>query len=321
MYQNKKIFMLDEIPLKELSYDSPVKIGNFYRSNVNYEDKNYIIIQTPPLDLAEVDAHRIELRLNDKRCSKIVYNILRSIEGNTINYITEHMKPWFGRVASINQIRSQFRSILQTSVNDTDQSIKSEYFSTNFTLQLRRDKNLEVYNEEKEKLLPEDLIKGNNVECLIKLGGILFGRGGSKLDMKVCQIRVCKPPPQPPIEEKVTENVIIKEQEKKEEEEAYDSDLEHDEIFVPTENSENTENTENSKSFLDSVVNKQPLEQEELNDNSFKIKKIDHEPQEEPLNNKLKNMVNELVTLSESEIKDNRNQWIDVCDKIKGILA
>jgi len=222
------VLMPTEIKLDKLIYHTPVKEKGYHKSLITYSNES-VILQTPPLELKSLD-NGIELNIQKNKKQERLYTIIRSLELNATKVMTNNSKEWFGQEIPHSKIKTMFRSCL----------LNPETINGSFSIRFRKDRHIQIYNDKKQITTEDDLncstnnSKGisDNLLCLLKINGILFGKNTAKLDIRIVQIKVCPPVP------KLPQGCNVSNDSDCESESDYDSDMD-DFDFVNNENVRN----------------------------------------------------------------------------------
>jgi hypothetical protein len=188
------VLMPTEVRLDKLKYETPVKQKGYHKSLISYGEltEESVLLQTPLLKLKLNDPlsnNGINLVISRNKKQSKFYSILKSLEYDAIKTMVNNSKKWFGRQATVEKIKTMFKSCL----------VNPETMNGDFTFKVRKDRELQIYNSKKQITNEDDLVNSkNNLLCLLKINGILFGRNTAKLDIRIVQIRICPEPPKLP---------------------------------------------------------------------------------------------------------------------------
>jgi hypothetical protein len=265
------VLMPTEVQLDKLVYHTPIKEKGYHKSIITYSDKiKEVILQTPPLELKGLnDGFELKITKNKKQAN--FYTILRSLEHVSINTMTNNSESWFGKNIPQNKLKSMFRSCLYS-----PDTINGE-----FTLRLKKDKHIQIYNSKKQLTTIDEIKPEDNLLCLLKINGILFGKNTSKLDIRIVQIRVCPEPT------KLPQGCNVNNDSDEESVSDYDSDMDNDFNFTRTvpnvvpnvvHKSEEIEEIDDNVRKVDYVIPESLAKMQELD-----IQKNDHESFPEPV--------------------------------------
>jgi len=178
--------MPNEVKLDNIIYHTPIKEKGYHKSLITYDDES-ILLQTPPVSLNNLD-NGINLTLNRNKKHSVLYNMLRSLEVGSNKSMSENSKVWFGKHIPLEKIQTMFKSCL----------VNPETLNGSFNLRLKKDKQLQIYNSKKQITTLDELKKGVELICILKINGILFGKNTAKIDIRVVQVRVCPEIPKLP---------------------------------------------------------------------------------------------------------------------------
>jgi len=253
------VLMPTEVQLDKLVYHTPIKEKGYHKSIITYSDKiKEVILQTPPLELKGLnDGFELKITKNKKQAN--FYTILRSLEHVSINTMTNNSESWFGKNIPQNKLKSMFRSCLYS-----PDTINGE-----FTLRLKKDKHIQIYNSKKQLTTIDEIKPEDNLLCLLKINGILFGKNTSKLDIRIVQIRVCPEPT------KLPQGCNVNNDSDEESVSDYDSDMDNDFNFTRTVSDvvHKSKEIDDNVRTVDYVIPESLAKMQELD-----IQKNDHEP-------------------------------------------
>jgi len=173
--------------------------------------------------------------------------------------MTNNSESWFGKNIPQNKLKSMFRSCLYS-----PDTINGE-----FTLRLKKDKHIQIYNSKKQLTTIDEIKPEDNLLCLLKINGILFGKNTSKLDIRIVQIRVCPEPT------KLPQGCNVNNDSDEESVSDYDSDMDNDFNFTRTVSDvvHKSKEIDDNVRTVDYVIPESLAKMQELD-----IQKNDHEP-------------------------------------------
>lgn len=177
------IHYFDTVNLKDISFQSPKKVQNRYRSAARY-GKDKLLVQSPRIQCSPTETNGVKY-LDITVDNKSFLDFLVSIDELCINTASANSLTWFGRKINEDTIRNSYRSPLSVGRNGTHLTAKLQYDEYGEIA-------TRVFDEFANEISMDEIYKKpetQNEAIILELNGFWFGKSAMRCEWSVVQIK------------------------------------------------------------------------------------------------------------------------------------
>ncbi len=173
--------IFDKFVYSSCSFTTPIKEENIYHSSM-LNNGVPVFIQLPKLKTIN------GIHWHDNRCyldlelTKPVLDFFLNFEKNNIQTTFKNSEKWFGKEMPLDIIESNYLSIIRL-------DSKKSYIRFSIPVINGEECGINVYNQFKERVNPDDIIPNTDVWVILRCKGLVMGKRNLCFEWKVEQIK------------------------------------------------------------------------------------------------------------------------------------
>ena len=168
-------YLVENYNINNFTFTKPKKHGDYLISKIKNENKKFFIQFPKMLVVSEDNSKKVELEFTSETgYSKKVYNFLSELDDYIVDYITQNSQEWFGKnIPTVNDMYNKFIKAPKTSENKC---------TINFN----------VKGDITYKNKPEDIVKGNYLQCISEMKYIIFSKDTCFVTWEIVNAKIFK---------------------------------------------------------------------------------------------------------------------------------